>query len=204
MRLLPLLLLALAISPLAAQDFDTTTVFGRVMQRRSDRIRQNPVIREAGGEVKMNESDIARLDDSDLVRVARLIFQSFLGPNGDCANLQGRPRVGIQEMLDPGMDSLEAESWAGVMERLAALATDSSPPRATATPEQVSALFRAIYHHSTTKERLAFDKAVALAGPAPCRFFSWIANRIVVKPPATAAPIVRHFFAIGHAERSNR
>jgi hypothetical protein len=197
------LLLALAVtSSLSAQDFDTTTVFGRVMQRRSDRIRQNPAFQAAGVRSHMTEADLSRLEDSDLVRMAGLMFRTMMGPNGDCTNLESQPKFDIQDMLDPGMDSLEAESWAGVMERLAALVTDSSPPRLAATPEQASALFRALYNHADGKERLTFDKAVAVAGTAPCRFFSWLVDRIMVKPPATAAPIVRQFFAIGHAQRS--
>lgn len=201
MGLRSLLLLMLLASPLAAQDFDTTTVFGRVMQRRMADLDENPAF--TGSELLDGPlgRSFSRLNDTLLVALARLMADGMSRvPAGRC-NLLGSPDdQTAMTALAGGSDSLEAERWAALIEEILWLEVEDAPVGAVASPDVGMGTFMGLMVRASPKELLAIRKARENRTEGACLMVPWILRQIARKTPTRAGPVLRFFFLTADAQ----
>jgi hypothetical protein len=187
---LPLAATLLFAAPLAAQDFDTTTVFGRAMQRR---LAADPTLTES--DFSAVGRDLSRLDDTMVVAFARLMAAGIGRiPAEHCDILDRQDDFGFMNVLAGGADSSEAEQWVTVLGEIFRPQIENTPVGAVAPPGVAAAMLTALTTRTSPKEQQAFAKARRLQVQGPCLMMPLVLGRLAGKNPGHVAPILRFVF----------
>ena len=209
MPLRPLLLTLLALGAvpsLPAQEFDSTTVFGRIYTRRMAALAEDPTMKEMAELNSLptdafNPSQFTHLDDASVVLFARLMSQTLDRLNfAECVAAMTGQGDELMQTVARVTDSVAAEQWVALLERVVWSAVNDDPPGATASPDQVGNAFRSILAHSDQRRQAFITKASETSGLAACELTPWLLRVLAAKRPERAAPLLRGVFAIGSSE----
>ncbi|HEV8125009.1 MAG TPA: hypothetical protein VGP80_12230 [Gemmatimonadales bacterium] len=202
-----LLLLTLATTPLAAQ-FDTSTVAGRVLERRMAALEDDSTIKQFADLGRLDyasglgAANLARLDDQSVLLFARLLSRGMVRTSAeDCARVMGSPTGGDEFWLIMGQsaDSLEAEEWATLLTQVVWAEVEQRSPNPVATPGQVELALISVIRHSPGKQQEMIGK-IAQGPDAACRLTPWMMTRLMVKTPAHAATLIRGMMGAGSSQ----
>lgn len=203
-RALLLLLLTLSTTSTLVAQLDSTTVFTRVFTRRMEALAQDPQVKEMeqtggiGGLGAMNASALNRLDDGSVVLFAQLLSSLLTKADMDqCALAMSGNGEQFFVVAQAVSDSVEAEGWSTLIERLVWISINEDPPGVTADPAVVNQAMIAIMLRGTDKERELIDKSQVHPEWAACLLTPWVISHLARKPPASAAPLIRGLLAIG-------
>ena len=198
MRLSPvvLALLTLAATPLAAQ-WDTTTAFGRVVQRRFAEIAP-PDSALRPGETQHSGPLVRWMSDSTVIdytqfniefyrRVSpRECFLAFAAPDG---------AADLFRLMQLRSDSSDAERLAGYIALAGRNLTEREPAQLIASATQVQKMMRGMLSHASPKEGRFIRKQVMTQPGKTCVLIPWVLRRLVGKSPARIAPVLRMMLA---------
>lgn len=208
MRFLPILLVALsATTPLAAQ-FDTTTVAGRVLQRRVSAMEVDSTLKGyvdqgvISYESGLDAANLFRMDDQAVLLFAHLLSRVIESTSPEeCTQIMNSAGGGQDFWLLVGRtaDSLEAEDWARLLTQMVWNQVEQRPAGTVATADDVQGVLVSLIQHSPAKEQEMVVKAAGRPD-AGCLLTPWMMNRLVIKNSPRAAALIRGLMASGSSQ----
>lgn len=188
MRLLSLLALTLAAAPPLSAQWDSTTAFGRVLQRRFAEI-----------DVPDSKSGplVQWMPDSTVIGYARFSIEFFrLVSPRECFLAFAAPEgaADLFRLLQQRSDSSHAEGLAGYIVLGARNLAQREPAYPVASVKDVRRVMRGLISHGSTKERRFIRKQVVSPPGKTCVLAPWLYRRLVGKS-ARIAPVLRNMLA---------
>jgi hypothetical protein len=191
----------LGATALPAQEFDSTTVFGRVYTRRMAALAEDPVLKDLGGTNSLqvdafDVSQFATLDDETVMLFARLLSQTLDQLNfAECVAAMGGNADGFMDTLLRVSDSVAAEQWVTVLERVVWSSVNGDPPGPAAAAAQVRNAFRSILYHGDARRQAFITKGSQSDALLSCEVTPWLLRLLAAKKPERIAPLLRGIFA---------
>jgi hypothetical protein len=196
-RLLLCLGALLLTQPVAAlAQYDSTTIFGRVLTRRMAALdADSAFLALSGGRgvdgVDWDDLDFAKLDDHALTGFFRVLGVAISRMSvEECkASLDGEGDAMIQHMATHVSDSAEAETWVSAMEEVFwGILVQSPVGRAASLTEMTQ--FMVKLRSGAEPERLNLlndsDNDASMCASVP-----WLMQKLTAQEPAVTAPMLR-------------
>jgi hypothetical protein len=204
-----LLLLLLALDPAdALAQFDSTTVFGRLVNRRFEQLVEDPAflaLNTSGGveAIDWDNIELGTLDDPTLVNLFRMVGVALrrMTPEQCTRALSSGEMEMMMIMGSTVPDSVEAEEWADMMEQVFWAGAMPGPMGTVAPPDQVAELAgKILLGLPLDTRRLMVTLRDQDDSGSTCAVVPMVLGKLSAGDPALAAPMIRGLMSMGERE----